>query len=227
MGSVRGLAWLARVGPAPLEAWGCAMGWRRRSVFSHADRLVRAGWAVRYPMVRGQGSLLVASRSGVRIAGVAVTPSPRPAPTWWAHLQACAWMAAWLTVREREMQGPREVVADASWSGELRWSDRSGSHKAGHRPDLAWLADGVRVAVEVELARKSTPRLEAIVALHARWRAAGRTGGVIYVCGDKQGCDRVRDIAATRGLGTGRGEGLRVEALAVIREQAMEASAAG
>jgi len=226
MGSVRGLAWLARVGPTPLEAWGCAMGWRRRSVFSHADRLVRAGWAVRYPMVRGQGSLLVASRSGVRIAGVAVTPSPRPAPTWWAHLQACAWMAAWLTVREREMQGPREVVADASWSGELRWSDRSGSHKAGHRPDLAWLADGVRVAVEVELARKSTPRLEAIVALHARWRAAGRTGGVIYVCGDKQGCDRVRDIAATRGLGTGRGEGLRVEALAVVREQAMEASAA-
>lgn len=203
------------------------MGWRRRSVFSHAERLERAGWAVRHPMVRGQGSLLMATRSGVRMAGVTVTASSKPAPTWWAHLQASAWVAAWFTARGRAMQGPREVIADALWSGELRWRDRSGSHKVGHRPDLAWLADGVRVAVEVELARKSTPRLEAIVALHARWRAAGKTGGVIYVCGDEQGCDRVREIAATRGLGTGRGEGLRVETLAVIRKQAMEASAAG
>lgn len=90
---------------------------------------------------------------------------------------------------------------------------------------MAWLVDGVRVAVEVELARKSTPRLEAIVALHARWRAAGKTSGVIYVCGDQQGCDRVQEVAARRGLGAGRGEGLRVEPLTEIREQAVEASA--
>jgi hypothetical protein len=122
------------------------------------------------------------------------------------------------------MQGPREVLADPSWRGELRWRDGRGEHKAGHRPDLAWLAsDDTRVAVEVELARKSTPRLKAIVALHARWRAAGSTGGVIYVCGDQQGCDRVQEIAASKGLGTGQREGLRVEPLAVIREQTLEA----
>jgi hypothetical protein len=82
------------------------------------------------------------------------------------------------------------------------------------------------VAVEVELARKSSPRLEAIIGLHARWRAAGETGGVIYVCGDQQDCGRIREIAASKGLGTGRGEGLRVEPLGVIRDQTVDARAA-
>jgi hypothetical protein len=218
--SLEGLVWLARVGPAPVEAWRCAMGWSRSAAFSHGQRLEREGWLARYPMLRGHGSLLVATSSGVRMAGVAVSPARPPAPTWWAHLQACGWVAAWLTVRGREMQGCREVEADPTWRGGVRWHDGKGAHRSAHRPDLAVLLDGVRFGVEVELARKSVERLKAIVGLHARWRAGGQCGGVIYVCADEAGSARVRDIARERGLSTGRGGGLRIELLESIKREA-------
>jgi hypothetical protein len=207
-----------------VEAWACAMGWGRSSTFSHAERLEREGWIARYPMTFGHGSLMAATRLGVSIARVRATPARRPAPTWWAHLQGCAWTAAWLTARGRQLQGCREVLVDPSWRGELSWRDRRGQQKAGHRPDLAWRVDGGRVAIEVELARKSTPRLEAIIGLHARWRAARHTSGVIYICTDEAGCDRIRQLGAARGLAAERGGGLRVETLERIQQQAREAA---
>jgi hypothetical protein len=224
-GSLEGLVWLARVGPASVEAWGCAMGWGRSAAFSHAQRLEREGWLARYPMLRGQGSLLVATSLGVRMAGVAVSPARPPAPTWWAHLDACGWVAAWLTVRGRVMQGCREVDEDPSWRGDLRWHDGKGAHRSGHRPDLAVILDGVRFGVEVELARKSVERLKAIVGLHARWRSAGQVGGVIYVCADQAGGARVEEIAGERGLSTARGGGLRVELLERIEQETRAAAA--
>ena len=224
-GSLAGLAWLARVGPASGEAWGCAMGWGRSAVFSHAKRLEREGWLERYPTLRGHGSLLVATSTGVRMTGVAVSPARPPAPTWWAHLHACSWVAAWLTVRGRVMQGCREVDEDPSWRGNIRWHDGKGAHRSGHRPDLAVILDGVRFGVEVELARKSVERLTAIVGLHARWRAAGQAGGVIYVCADEAGAERVREIAAERGLSTDRGGGVRVELLERIERETRAAAA--
>lgn len=218
--SLQGLLWLARVGPAPVDAWGCAMGWSRSVAFSHAQRLECEGWIERHPMLRGQGSLLLATGLGVQMTGAAVSPARPPAPTWWAHLQACGWVAAWLTVRGRTMQGCGEVDADPSWRGDIRWHDSKGAHRARHRPDLAVVLDRVRFGVEVELARKSIERLSAIVGLHARWRAAGQTAGVIYVCADDAGAQRVREIAAERGLSTERGGGLRVELLEQIKQQA-------
>jgi hypothetical protein len=80
LGSLEGLAWLARVGPASGDAGGYAMGWGRSAVFSHAKRLEREGWLERYPTLRGHGSLLVATSSGVRMTGVA--PARPPAPMW-------------------------------------------------------------------------------------------------------------------------------------------------
>lgn len=196
--SIEGLAWLARVGPAPIEAWGCAMGWGRTAAFSHAQRLAREGRIERLPMARGEGSLLIATRVGVRVAGVPVKSALTPAPTWWAHSSACAWVAAWLTARGRGMEGCRDVLEDPTWTAKIRWSDWNGFHTSGHRPDLAVTRDGARVPIEVELARKSVERLKAILGLHARWRAARKTGGVIYVCADQAGCARVREIATSR-----------------------------
>jgi hypothetical protein len=174
-------------------------------------------------MKRGDGSLFVATRRGVLMTGVPVTAAIAPAATWWEHLSACAWVAAWLTVRGREIQGCREVLADPSWAGKLRWRDRNGFHKVGHRPDLAWLADGQRAAIEVELVQKSIARLRAILELHADWRAAGKSAGVIYVCADEKGCARIRKRAAEAGLRPGKG-GLRVEPLETIKAVAVAAS---
>jgi hypothetical protein len=90
--SMDGLRWLARVGPCPLDAWRCAMGWSEVAARSHARRLEREGWLARYPMTRGDGSLFQATRTGVTVVALPVRPAGPPAATWWAHHCAVAWM---------------------------------------------------------------------------------------------------------------------------------------
>ncbi len=219
-GSMRGLVWLARVGPAPLDAWRCAMGWSEVAARSHARRLKREGWLERYPMTRGEGSLFAVTRAGVAMSGVPVRAACPPAPTWWAHLCGCAWAASWLTGRGRVIQGCREVIADPAWSGMVRWADHKGMHKARHRPDLAWVIKGTRVPIEVELAQKSEARLKAILELHADWYAARAIGGLIYICGDSEGAERIQRTAERVGLRPDGG-GLRIELLTTIKEQSL------
>ena len=224
--AVRGLEWIARVGPAPLLAVAAALGWSEQLAWRWSRQLVHAGWVERMPMTRGEGSLLLATTAGVEMAGVEARPPRPPAPTWWAHLVGCAWTAAWFTARGREIQGPREIDVDERWQGQIRWRNGHGQHEVGHRPDLAFVPDGARIAVEVELARKSKPRLEAILDLHAAWRAAGETAGVIYICRSAHGRDRVVELAGARGLSREQGGGLRVELVADIQRQAVDAGEA-
>ncbi len=205
-GSMMGLEWLARVGAAPLEAWACAMGWVPDVARRHAKRLESQGWVVRYPMVRGSGSLLTATTAGVGMTDVdAVALQRAPAPTWWAHLSACGWTAAWLTARGRTLIGSRELEADSRWQGEIQWSEARGPRTARHRPDLVSEVDGVAMAMEVELARKSTERLRAILGLHAQWRDADRTGGVMYVTPHARASERIEQAATQAGLTTDGG----------------------
>jgi len=217
---MEGLTWLARVGPCPLDAWRCAMGWSEVAARSHARRLEAAGWLARYPMTRGEGSLFLATRTGIALAAVPVRPAGPPAPTWWAHHCAVAWMAAWLKLRGHKLLGARELLDSDEWSGGISWRDRSGFKNAKHRPDLiARPRGGGHIAIEVELAKKSAKRLRAILSRHAVWRSNGRTGGVVYVCADEEGRERITKQAA--GIGLVRGGGLRVELLDTIKAQAL------
>ncbi len=222
--ALRVLGWLARVGPAPVETVAVAFAWSQRRALQCVAELVEDGWLARQAMTRGEGSLLLVTGAGIdRVRAAGRARSRPPSPTWWAHHVACAWTAAWLTVRGRVMQGPAEVDVDDSWRGELSWRDGRGEHRVGHRPDLAWLPEGGgRVAVEVELARKATASLEAILDLHGAWRVGGQTAGVIYVCGSTPTRERVVKLAAERGLTRERGGGLRVELLEEIQRQARE-----
>jgi hypothetical protein len=166
--------------------------------------------------------LVYATRAGVEAAGVWAAPLARvPAPTTWEHWVACAWTAAWLTARGRHVVGARELLLDDSWKGGLEWLERDGLRRRAHRPDLAagLTADGPLLPVEVELASKSLARLRAILALHASWIAAGKSGAVIYVCGPSRLADRVVEQGAQLGL-TPDGKTLRVELLATVRAQA-------
>ena len=61
-------------------------------------------------------------------------------------------------------------------------------------------ASGGAVAIEVELAPKSKPRLDAILELHRAWMIAGKTIGVIYVCGNDAARQRVDRAAERVGL---------------------------
>lgn len=226
-GTMAGLRWLVRVGPAPLDAWRCAMGWSEVAARSHARRLEREGWLARYPMRRGDGSLFVPTRVGVAVANLPVRAPGEPAPTWWAHHCGVAWMAAWLTLRGREFIGARELLEWDTWSGEIFWTDHKAAHESRHRPDLVGIRpDGRPVAVEVELAPKSMPRLRGILQRHARWRSAGKTNGVYYVCGDQDGLQRIKHAAETGRSYAHDDLGLTLVLLDTIKTQAIEMRAA-
>jgi hypothetical protein len=204
------------------------MGWAAPTAYSHAQRLEAAGWLARCQTTYGGGSLLYATAAGTKVAGVDATPLPRaPAPTTWLHCRACAWTAAWLTSRGRVLLGPRELLAEDSWHGELVWRDRIGSHRRMHRPDLAGGPDQESLMpIEVELTRKSKPRLRAVLGLHAAWVHANKIPAVVYVCANRRLAARVRAQGVELGLCVDAKRGrktLRVELLEDIREQALAA----
>jgi hypothetical protein len=214
--SVAGLEWLVRVGVAPMEAWACAMGWGDRVARSHASRLERAGWLERHPMIRGQGSLLAATRRGVRMSGLPASAPAAPDPASWAHDSGCAWTAAWLGARgAREWRGPREVLIDPDLNRTVVWSTRSSLRRSGHRPDLMLHA---LLAVEVELQRKSASRMVGIASMYRAWMSEGGIAGVLYVCANARLADHV--LAHVAQAGIPHGHGLWIELLEDVREQA-------
>jgi hypothetical protein len=198
------------------------MGWGARVARSHASRLEREGWVERHPLLRGDGSLLIATRRGVRMTGLPVTaPAAAPEPAWWAHDCACAWTAAWLTVRGApDWQGPREVLIEPELKGTMVWSTRVKRHRSGHRPDLTVGVNGGVAAVEVELQRKQKSRLEGILTMYRGWIAEGKISGVVYVCGSDTCADRVYELAARVGIPARE---RRIELLRDVREQAQSA----
>lgn len=155
--SIAGLRWLAAMGPSPLGAWGVAMGWGRRATYSHASRLKASGWVASCEWVRGEGSLIWATRAGIPVCGAqAVAINNDPEPISWAHYDASAWTCAWLTARGRAMIAPREMLLRPEWRGQVEWREHYEPRKRGHRPDLAVrLSNGGVLPVEVELTDKS------------------------------------------------------------------------
>lgn len=187
---------------------------------SHARRLESCGWIERHRMTHGQGSLLVATRRGVRICQLQLTAAAAPQPTSWAHDCACAWTAAWLSVRGRDWRGPREVLADATLKGDITWRTGAGTRRVSHRPDLAVRIPAGVVAVEVELQRKANRRLSAVLSLYRQWLAEDRITGVIYICAGSTGAERIKTFAGEVGLPA---DAVRTELIANVREQASEA----
>ena len=152
----------------------------------------------------------------------AVPLSGEPAPTWWAHHDACGWVAAWLSARGRELVGARELLTGDEWRGELEWREQGRRQRRAHRPDLIGMLGGRQLPIEVELADKSPARLRAVLALHAGWVTAGKSAAVVYVCGSASLAERVREYAAEVGLSRER-KTLRVELL----EEVMDAGDLG
>ena len=135
-------------------------------------------------MVRGGSSPLgrtgKAPRGGAFCWSETVCASVRWSPPQhrrrpgWAHDSACAWTAAWLTLRGRTYLGPREILDDPEWSAELAWLDRHSFKRSWHRPDLVGYLADTAIAIEVELAPKSRRRLDAILQRHLGWIVPGR-----------------------------------------------------
>lgn len=210
--SLHALAWLARVGAAPQEPLRLIIGCSERVARDHVRRLVDAGLVRRVAMTRGDGTLLVITPAGAVRAGYRAARAPRRvAPTTWAHTCACAWTAAWLQLRaqtrwaaDTQMQwwSEREILHDAFWRREVRYSDRRGHNTVTHRPDLGVRIAGRPVAVEVELQPKQRARLLGILQTYADL-SHGDTpiyGGVIYITPSEDIQRSVRSAAADVGL---------------------------
>ena len=76
------------------------MGWNHSRAYDHVRRLVDAGLVRRVPMTRGDGSLLIVTAAGARVAGYRASWAPRSlGPATWAHTCWCAWTSAWLQLR--------------------------------------------------------------------------------------------------------------------------------
>ncbi len=221
--SIAGLKWLAAVGPSPLGAWGVAMGWGRRATYSHASRLKASGWLASCERVRGEGSLIWATRAGIRWSGIKAAPiNGAPEPNSWAHYDASAWTCAWLTARDRAMIAPREMLLRPEWRGQVEWREHYEPRKRGHRPDLAIrLSSGGVLPVEVELTDKSPARLKAVLVLHRQWVLSGLSSGVIYICANQRLAERVRIAGEDARLSIER-KTLRIELLDTIKRQALD-----
>ena len=95
-----GLAWLSRVGAAPIEPLALVMRWSQRAASDHVARMAAAGWVRRVRLDFGDGSLLVITRAGVRrVLEEHDVPEDVEAgdelrdvsPTMRAHVVASAW----------------------------------------------------------------------------------------------------------------------------------------
>jgi len=197
------LGWLARVGMSPAEPLRLVMNWTERHAYDHVRRLVAAGYLVRVPMTRGEGSLLVVTPEGATIGGHGELGAPRSvAPTTWAHAVATAWVAAWCELHARQWVSEREIRRDPSWDGQVQYKDRGGAQRRiRHRPDLGTTSDdGRTVALEVELQPKSTDRLRGILGMYARRIDEDQLAGVIYICKTPAIAKAVQSAADAAGL---------------------------
>ena len=119
-------------------------------------------------------------------------------------------MAALLTRRGREMRGPRQLLLDTEWVGQIRWREHGETRQRSHRPDLVAIAPGGgALAFEVELAAKSPARLTAVLSLYARWMAEGKLAWLGYVVGGERERRQLLQVAPRLGLAVGERFGIR------------------
>src|SRR4051794_9764920 len=176
--SFAALAWLARVEVAGVEPLRLALGFGWRATYSHVARLADAGLLVR--AFDREGSVVAITAAGRRAVG-ADRGDVRSGATHGSglrHARAVSWVAALLTVREREWVSERELRGQREWEVPVVWAGSRGRHL----PDVGVVMGDARVAVEVELSHKSPRRLQAILAGYEQTIASGAiAGGLIYV----------------------------------------------
>ncbi len=184
------LAWIGRIGAAGADEVAARFGLSGARARGRLAACERSGLIEAVRLLHGQPALYVATRAGLRAAGLVELKPCRVSPGGVAHLRAVARAAVALeqalpgtaVVGERELRAWERAAGRPLASAELGLGPDGGYLR--HRPDLAlWPAprageEGVRaVAVEVELTVKAPPRLRAIV---RGWARSRLVSGVVY-----------------------------------------------
>jgi hypothetical protein len=171
-------------GAVAMEHAMAALGVGRTAAYRRVSACIEAGLLERLCLLRGEPSLLRATRAGLRYAGLGLgvaVVSPGSVDHW----LRCASMALLLSeefgaeriLSERELRLIERIEERPIFSarvGELP----SGAPRL-HRPDLAILGGEGPVAVEVELTPKAPRRLDGLI---RAWRRASWVSEVCYYC---------------------------------------------
>jgi hypothetical protein len=183
------LGWIARHGVATVEDLSLRFSRSERSIEDALREAVAGGLVSRTGARSGKSKLFVATRLGLHAAGFHEMPVCSVSPRAERHLRALASTAVWL---ECTLGAHAEVLSER----ELRLGSRGQRpcgrpvaspyvHYAGgarKRPDLLIKprspVEGLPVAVEVELSRKSAARLYAIC---MAWKHCSEVDAVLYL----------------------------------------------
>ncbi len=197
--------WTACMGAVTAQALAIAKNVSEGSARARLQAAQRDGLLTcARPLVK-RPALYTATRAGMRKSGLHGLDPCRVSASGAAHLIACAAVAATLQrgYPDHRVSGERELRREERESGVAVASAHMGLGPYGkpllHRPDLVlWpieSADGLPVAVEVELTVKAPRRLADICRAWARCRGIA---GVLYVATPEVARALQRAIAKTQ-----------------------------
>jgi hypothetical protein len=184
---------MARIRVAGVDAAGVGMELTPRQIHLHAARLEGDGYLARPRVFDGEGPVIAITPRGIRLAGADVRSGSTPASiTALQHGRGVSWIAAHCERRGRPWFGPTEV-RDIGLGVKL---PRQGAEPPKlHLPDLGFLFEGERWAVEFERMSKGRDRLRRILAGYRSAQLAGELGWVLYVCDTEAIEELVAEVA--------------------------------
>lgn len=183
-------AWVARFGAATAADLAVRFDLPERRVCASLGKLVKRGLVRRTGALAGEREIFVATAAGLRAVGMRELGVCRASARAEGHLRAVSAAAVWLERgygQRFEVWGERELRARQRLRNPGRVRPLASPyvhHRAGgyKRPDLLLVprspADGLPVAVEVELTRKTASRLEAVM---RAWLGCADVSGVVYL----------------------------------------------
>ncbi len=171
-------------GAVAIEHVMAALGVGRTAAYRRVAVCIEGGLLERLDLLRGEPSLLRATRAGLRYAGLGLGPAV-VSPGSVDHWLRCATTA--LELGEEfgpvRVRSERELVLAERIEERPIASAQVGELPSGaprlHRPDLAIFTEERPIAVEVELTPKAPRRLEMLI---RAWRRASWVGEVRYYC---------------------------------------------
>ncbi|GAC1435818.1 MAG: hypothetical protein NVSMB51_05940 [Solirubrobacteraceae bacterium] len=177
------LIWASRLGAVSAADVGLRFGISECAARGRLGALAAAGLLSHSRLLHRRPALWLATRAGLRAAGLSGLEPCRVSAAGFEHALACSALAARLELAGSEVCGERELRLREREAGHALASAELGfgpdGERALHRPDLVVWRGPRALAIELELTVKAPLRLRRIV---RGWARSRRVDGVLYLC---------------------------------------------